>query len=52
MYDVGVLMLWDFVYLVGVVLVDLNGVCVDGVVGCMYKYLNGGFGLFVFVWVL
>lgn len=51
-YDVGVLMLWDFVYLVGVVLVDLNGVCVDGVVGCMYKYLNGGFGLFVFVWVL
>lgn len=51
-YGVGVLVIWDFVYLVGVILVDLVGIGVDFVVGCGYKYFNGGLGVFVFFYVV
>lgn len=47
----GVVMIWDLVYLVGVLFVDLVGSCVEFVVGCIYKYLNGGSGVFVFIYV-
>lgn len=51
-YENGVLVIWDLVYLVGVLLLDLYVVDVDYVIGCIYKYFNGGFGLLVYVWVV
>lgn len=51
-YDVGVVVIWDFVYSVGVLFVEFDVCNVDFVVGCGYKYLNGGFGVLLFVYVV
>lgn len=39
-------------YSVGVFFVSLDVCNVDFVVGCIYKYLNGGFGVLVFIYVV
>lgn len=51
-YVVGVFVIWDFSYFVGVLLVELDVCKVDFVVGCGYKYFNGGFGVLVFIYVV
>jgi len=47
----GSLIIWDVAHAVGAVPLDVHAADADFVVGCTYKYLNGGPGSPAFIWV-